>query len=143
MPTPDSPLPPTLERMTNSNAISAAWIDVLASRPEIPFAAKLKVHFACAEITRLCDCGCNSFECSVKEASAVEPLCSPRQSGSFFEAAFSAGLQEPIDFVFFVDGQGCLSGIDIHYGLSNSCPMPSGVVLNKLLYTIPEVGVAL
>ena len=129
--------------MTNSNAISAAWIDVLASRPEIPFAAKLKAHFVCAEITRLCDCGCNSFECSVKEASALEPLCSSGQSGSFFEAAFSACLEEQIDVVFFVDGQGCLSGIDIHYGLSNSGPMPSSVVLDKLLYTIPDVDVGL
>lgn len=129
--------------MTNSNAIVAAWIDVLASRPEIPFAAKLKAHFAYAEITKLCDCGCNSFECSVKEVSVLEPLCSSGQSGSFFEAAFSAGLEEPIDFVFFVDGQGCLSGIDIHYGFSNSGPIPSGVVLDKLLYTIPEAGVAL
>ncbi len=31
-----------------------------------------------------------------------------------FEAAFSAGLEELIDVVFFADVHGCLSGIDIH-----------------------------
>ncbi|WP_306480731.1 hypothetical protein [Limnobacter sp.] len=129
--------------MPNSNAIAAAWIEALASRSEIPFASKLKAHFAGAEITRLCDCGCNSFECSVKEVGAVEPLCSPGRPGSFFEAAFSAGLEEPIDVVFFADKHGYLSGIDIHYGLSNSGPMPSGVVLGSLLYTMPEATVAL
>jgi len=94
-------------------------------------------------ITRLCDCGCNSFDCSIHEPTELQPLCKPGAAGAFFEVAFSAGLPEPIDVVFFADDQGYLAGVDIHYGCSNSRPMPAQVALGSVLFTIPEVSVAL
>ena len=94
-------------------------------------------------ITRLCDCGCNSFDCSIHEPTELQPLCKPGAAGAFFEVAFSAGLPEPIDVVFFADDHGYLAGVDIHYGCSNSRPMPAQVALGSVLFTIPEVSVAL
>jgi hypothetical protein len=123
--------------MPNSNANAAAWVDVLAKRPEIPFSARLKEHFQSAVITRLCDCGCNSFGCSVREPDRLQPLGISGLKGEFFEVAFSSDFDEPIDIVFYCDEQGCLSGIDIHFGVSNSGPMPEKVVLGKVLYTMP------
>ena len=116
---------------------------MLASRHEIPFASKLKEHFQASVITRLCDCGCNSFDCSIREPTNLQPLCSPGSAGAFFEVAFSTGLPEPIDVIFFADNLGYLAGIDIHYGLSNSGPMPERVTLGSVLYTTPEANVAL
>lgn len=128
----------TLERMANSNVIAYTWIETLACREEIPFASKLREQFRASVITRLCDCGCNSFDCSIQQPTQLQPLCSPGAAGAFFEVAFSAGHSEPIDVVFFADNQGYLAGVDIHYGLSNSGPMPEQVTLDTVIYSTPE-----
>jgi len=129
--------------MANSDVIASAWIETLTSREKIPFTSKLREQFQAAVITRLCDCGCNSFCCSIEQLTNLQPLCSPGSPGRFFEAAFSATLPESIDVVFFADKEGFLAGIDIHYGLSNSGSMPEQVALDTVLYTIPEATVAL
>ena len=125
--------------MSNSLEIAHDWIDVLARRPEIPFGELLRQHFAAARVTRLCDCGCNSFDCQIPAEATLQPLMANAKGGVFFEIAFEGEAAEPIDVLFFCDARGYLSGIDINHGLSNSQPMPEHVTLGRALYTIPEV----
>ena len=124
--------------MSNSLKTAHAWIDTLARRPEIPFAGLLRQHFSAARVTRLCDCGCNSFDLETPGESTLQPLVTGAKGGAFFEVAFESEATEPIDVIFFCDARGYLSGIDITHGLSNSQPMPEQVTLGRALYTIPE-----
>ena len=127
----------TLESMGNSLDTAGLWVKALASRPEIPFAKLLDQHFAAAKVTRLCDCGCNSFDCELPAGARLQPLVKGAKGGAFFEIAFESKTAEPIDIIFFCDARGYLSGIDINHGLSNSQAMPGPVPLGRMLYTIP------
>jgi hypothetical protein len=124
--------------MANTAAIAATWVDTLSHRSELPFARLLAQHFARAAITRLCDCGCNSFDCHV-EGSGLAPLLASVGSVSSFEVAFESGFGEPIDVTVRADERGLLAGVDIHLGLSNHVAMPTNVRLGKLLFTTPSL----
>lgn len=125
--------------MPNTLSTAADWIESLSNRPELPFAHLLQAHFSQARITRLCDCGCNSFDCEILEPGELGPLFSSVGEVGSFEAVFESDQHEPVDVVFYTDKQGCLSGLDVHLGLSNHTPMPGAVRLGKLLFTTPEL----
>jgi hypothetical protein len=124
--------------MTNTAAIAATWVDTLSHRSELPFARLLAEHFARASITRLCDCGCNSFDCHVAD-DGLAPLLASVGSVSSFEVAFESDYGEPVDIMVRTDDRGLLSGVDIHLGLSNHDAMPINVRLGKLLFTTPSL----
>lgn len=125
--------------MSNSEATARSWVQVLARRQELPFASELERHFEHARLTRLCDCGCHSFECQVQPSADLPHLFAAIGALRSFEVAFASSADEPVDVVFYADELGLLSGVDVHLGLSNHAPMPKGVVLGPVLYTVPSV----
>lgn len=125
--------------MANTLATAQRWVRELSVRSELPFGEQLGRQFAAARITRFCDCGCNSFECTVPGGTEMPPLFEERGLRSF-EAVFEAAAgEDPIDVVFHADDRGLLAGIDIHLGLSNHAPVPENAALGKLLFTEPAL----
>jgi hypothetical protein len=119
--------------MPNSADAAARWTRYLASRAYVPRAPLLQQHFASGKITRLCDCGCQSFDFTVESSVPLEPLMpASKRGGCALELGYHVlGGAETKDFVelrIFVDARGYLSGIDVEFR-ANSAPMPDQVVL--------------
>jgi hypothetical protein len=119
--------------MSNSSDAAARWTRYLSSRAYVPRAPLIQQHFACGKITRLCDCGCQSFDLAIDAGVPLEPLMpGSGRSGCALELSYHVvGGREGQDFVslsVFVDGRGYLSGLDVDFR-ANSAPMPDDVVL--------------
>jgi hypothetical protein len=96
----------------------------LLMRDEIPFRSALSQYFERAGLSRLCDCGCNSFELEVSEDSDLPPLCSRgQQGGMFFELNFALPDGHVLEFLFFCDRSGKLKGVDVEVS-GNNFPVP-------------------
>lgn len=130
----------TLERMANSHARSREWIDRLASHPAIPIGELIRQHVAAGRITRLCDCGCNSFDLEVPESATIARLADPDPARKghrlVFEIVFDTGLEDPAQLacLFFADSRGYLCSVDITGGWSNHAPVPNVVELGAVSY---------
>ena len=123
--------------MKNTESTSDYWVSYLAGLAEVSFGEELKLHFDAGGISRLCDCGCNSFDISIPDGVSVEPICSPSVvGGKFFELVALTEDDHEIAFLFFADKRGYLSGIDITQGSENHAPLPDNVAITKVLYTI-------
>ena len=118
----------------------SAWVEYLAAHPSVPFRSNLRAHFAAGHITRLCECGCNSFDIEIPDAAVLEPLSAPGRGGMFFELNFESDAQAEVACLFFVDERGYLSGIDVTCGGANHLPMPDRVRLGKVLWVHPSPG---
>lgn len=125
--------------MANTEATAARWVAILSQRMELPFAGELGAHFAHARITRLCDCGCNSFDCTVPPGAELRPLFGTERDLLSFEVVFAGSGEDPIDVVVRADVRGHLAGIDVHLGMSNHAPMPPSATIGQVLYTIPDL----
>jgi hypothetical protein len=121
----------------NSALKAKGWVEFLAAHPSVPFGSKLADHFAAGHITRLCDCGCNSFDLEIPKAAVLEPLCEPGGRGMFFEIQFESDAEAEIACLFFVDERGYLESLDVTCGGSNHAPLPDQVTLGKVLWTHP------
>jgi hypothetical protein len=109
----------------NSFELARRWTSFLASRTDISNSALLLQHFDKGAITRLCDCGCNSYDLVVPADSGLEPLLAPRARGGCglsiaFHLRASPGS---IEFNVFLDGSGYLAGVDVAFN-ANSEPVP-------------------
>jgi hypothetical protein len=133
--------------MANTEEKAREWIDRLAAQPAIPFGSSLRKIFESARLTRLCDCGCNSFDIEVPDAAQIDRLAppAPRRKGSrmVFEIVFESDQDMQIACLFFVDPRGHLCSIDITGGWSNHAPVPECVQLGKVIFTTPEAKHAL
>jgi hypothetical protein len=119
----------------NSPSKAASWVSRLASEPAVPFGNQLQRHFGTAKITRLCQCGCNSFDVEVPASAQLEPLCEPGDGRRmFFEIAFETDLDSAVACLFFADERGYLAGIDITCGAANHGPVPENVSVGKVAY---------
>ena len=119
--------------MSNSPDAAARWTRYLASRSYVPRAPLIQQHFASGKISRLCDCGCQSFDLAIEPDVALEPLMPGSGRGGCALALGYYVLGDPqrratVDVRVFVDARGYLSGIDVDY-CGNSAPMPEHVVL--------------
>jgi hypothetical protein len=116
--------------MANSEEHARRWVSFLAKRPEIRNAGLLLEHFQRGQITRLCDCGCQSFELHTAVTDGLEPLvASATHAGCVFSMAFhTEEAQKTVEFGIFVDPAGYLQGIDVDY-CANSFPMPESPTL--------------
>jgi hypothetical protein len=74
---------------------------------------RLAAHFDAAIITRVCECGCNSFDVQIESAENLLPLTSKGDGGMFFEADFALRDGRQIEVLVFCDGEGKLSGVDV------------------------------
>jgi hypothetical protein len=105
----------------------------ILDREEIPFRAKLIPYFADPKFTRLCDCGCNSFDLLLPEDESLPLLRAPGRYGMFFEVNYELPEKKVLEFLFFADKQGRLSGVDVEVS-GNNFPVPDEPGIGKLVY---------
>lgn len=92
--------------------------------------------FAAARITRLCDCGCNSFDIEVPDAANVEPITEPGSGGCVFNLDFhTSDDAASLSLFVFVDRRGHFSGLDVDY-CGNSFPVPEDIRLLEPPYHV-------
>ena len=75
--------------MMNSDAKARSWLEFLAGEPFVPFGPTLQAHFNAGTITRLCGCGCNSFDLEISQGVTLEPIVPPGRSGKCFRRSTS------------------------------------------------------
>lgn len=119
--------------MTNTETTAATWVAHLAGHPEVHFGPRLKTHFEAGRITRLCTCGCNSFDLLIPATVRLEPLGEPGAPGKVFEIAFASNADAEVTFLIFVDSRGYLSGIDVTCGAANHTTVPDDISLGQML----------
>jgi hypothetical protein len=95
-----------LDHMMNTEAKAAAWVKYLAEHPGVPFGPQLRRHFEAGRITRLCNCGCNSFDFEIPEATVLEPIGTPGRAGMFFEIEFESNADAALACLIFLDARG-------------------------------------
>jgi hypothetical protein len=108
------------------------WLEFLANEPAVPFGSTLRTHFDVSTITRLCECGCNSFD-EIPEAWSWIP---PRRQGDQESSSRSSTnrMRAEVAFLIFVDSRGYLAGIDVTCGDGNHAQMPDDVRLGRVTY---------
>ena len=123
--------------MSNSLSLARAWTEFIAARPEFSSGESLLRQFSAGDITRLCDCGCNSYDISVPHDKGLPPLVPAKEGGGLvFQLEFSAGEQgKTVTLTLFTDREGYLSGLDVDY-CSNSSPMPENPGLSELPFHV-------
>jgi hypothetical protein len=127
--------------MANTKQKAAAWVEFVAKNPAVPFRDQLPQHFSAGHITRLCDCGCNSFELEIPPGTELKPLCAPSSTrGKFFEVAFESDAGAELAFLFFADQRGYLTGIDVTCGGANHAPVPDKIKLGDVYYNRSVAG---
>jgi hypothetical protein len=123
--------------MKNSDAQARAWLEFLAREPCVPFGSALQAHFNAGRITRLCACGCNSFDLEIAQGLALEPISAPGQPGKCFEVVYESGAEAEVAFLVFVDPRGYFSGLDVTCGDGNHASLPDDVQLGRVLHAGP------
>ena len=123
-----------LDRMSNNEAKARAWLEFLAKETAVPFGPTMRAHFDAGKITRLCDCGCNSFDLEIPGGVALVPLAEPGRSGKIFEVVYESSAEAEVAFLIFVDARGYLSSLDVTCGDSNHAPLPDDVQFGTLRY---------
>lgn len=112
--------------MTNNLSIARTWTEFVAARPELKCGELFLQQFKAGEITRLCDCGCNSYEIKLPHGAATTASLIPsgEHGGCVFQLEFQTEeWGKTVSFSIFVDNNGNLSGLDVDY-CGNSFPMP-------------------
>jgi hypothetical protein len=122
--------------MRNTAEIASKWVDFLANRPEFPAGSRFLAAFKAGRISRLCDCGCNSFDVDVPSDSSVEPLTKPGRYGAVFEIDFRTTEENAtLEFVVFVGANGHLAGVNVDY-CANTFPVPEAPCLIEPPYHV-------
>jgi hypothetical protein len=117
--------------MANSAVLSKQWVEFVARRPEFRTGQKLRAAFERSRITRLCMCGCNSFD--LEPLSGSPPIATPSESGkiAFLMELRSSDPEGLAEFMVYVNGQGQFVGMDVHFN-GNCDPMPPALTLDQL-----------
>jgi hypothetical protein len=111
----------------NDAATARHWTEFLANRAEILGGQRLMQQLAAGTITRLCDCGCSSYDLKVPKGAGLQPLLPTKghRGGCVFSMAFNlADRPGTIEFDVFVDSDGFLARVDVACN-ANSAPVPS------------------
>ena len=113
----------------NSEEKARFWTEFMADRKEFPRATLLLEHFNAGTITRICDCGCNSYDIKVPSDFGLTPLLPAKEhgrGGCVLSMAFKLrGGEDRLEFDVFADAHGNLAGIDVACN-ANSAPVPDG-----------------
>jgi hypothetical protein len=125
--------------MSNDATTAGRWTLFVASRSYVPKGERILAHFRRGTITRICDCGCNSYDLTVPAAPDLETLMSPGRAGAILQLGYYIrGYGDPmatVEITVFVNDEGYLSGIDVDF-CGNSSPMPESVELSELPFHI-------
>jgi hypothetical protein len=123
----------------NTDETARRWTEFLASRTEIPGSQRLLDHFNAGTITRICDCGCNSYDIKVPHNPGLTPLLTPRghgRGGCVLSMAFKFSNREgSLEIDLFADSDGYLEGVDVSCN-ANSEPVPDNPQLFEPPYHI-------
>jgi len=122
----------------NDAAVARHWTEFLASRKEIADSKRLLQHFYAGTITRLCDCGCSSYDIKVSRDSGLQPLLTAKghRGGCVLSMAFALRDRAgSVEFDVFLDAEGYLAGVDVACN-SNSEPVPSNPLLVEPPYHV-------
>lgn len=118
--------------MSNAHSLARRWTELIAKRPEFSCGELLLRQFSAGAITRLCDCGCNSYDIAVPRDKDLPPLVEAGERGGFvFQLEFNTN--EPgktVGFTLFVDKDGYLAVLDVDC-CGNSFPMPENPTLSE------------
>jgi hypothetical protein len=111
----------------NDAAAARHWTEFLAGRKEIAGGERLLQQFTAGTITRICGCGCSSFDIKVPRDSGLQPLLPAKghRGGCALSMAFTLSDRTgSVEFDVFLDAEGFLAGVDVACN-SNSEPVPS------------------
>ena len=142
---------PPLELIVNSmsNSLDAAvhWIRFLSSRSYIPSAHLLQQHFASGQVSRLCQCGCQSFDLTIPADAVLEPLVPASDRGGFAldVSYYTLERVEPrrtVSLLVFTDARGFLCTLEVNYQ-GNTSDMPEQVQLEEPPFRISGSFLAL
>jgi hypothetical protein len=116
---------------------AAQWTKFLAARGDVPASALLLEHFNAGTITRICYCGCNSYDLKVRKESGLRPLIPASQRGGcVFSMQFNLSNRPgTVEIDVFVDPDGYLAGIDVACN-ANSEPVPENPQLVEPPYHV-------
>src|ERR1700733_10567069 len=121
----------------NDAATALHWTEFLASRREIAGSERLLQHFKAGTITRICDCGCSSYDMKVPRDSGLQPLLPAKgHGGCVLSMAFNLSDRAgSVEFDVFLDADGYLAGVDVACN-ANSEPVPSNPQLVEPPYHV-------
>lgn len=121
----------------NNTEKAQHWTEFLATRKEFPRSEQLLEHFNAGTITRICDCGCNSYDLLVPKDAKLKPLMTTSQRGGcVLSMAFNISNRlGSIEIDVFVDADGYLAGIDVSCS-ANSEPVPEMPLLVEPPYHV-------
>jgi hypothetical protein len=114
------------------------WTEFMAARPEVASAHQLIEHFNAGILTRICDCGCHSYDLEVSRDAGIKPLPigMKGRGGCVLSLAFRlAERSGTVEFDVFADVDGYLAGIDVSCN-ANSEPMPDSPTLIEPPYHV-------
>jgi hypothetical protein len=125
--------------MGNTHDTAARWTEFVATHAAFPAGERLLQAFRAGTITRLCNCGCNSFDLEVPDG-AAPLLVEPGGSGSVFQMEFEvdepgSGERRSLEFIVFADRRGHFSGLEVDY-CGNSSPVPDELVIHEPPYHV-------
>lgn len=123
-----------LDPMSNSKAKARRWVEFLADQPAAPWGKLLQAHFEVGHITRLCECGCNSFDLEIPAGVSIEPIAELCRPGKIFEIVYESSAAAEVAFLVFVDERGYLSSLDVTCGDGNQAAMPDDMQLGQVIY---------
>ena len=128
--------------MENCPSHIEPWTRMLLGAGGYPAPARLAGQFDAAKITRLCECGCNSFDVEVVGQKRLRPLVLPQgQGGMIFETNLVLDDGRQIALLVFCDKDGNLAGVDVDFE-GNSAPVPSDLVFSSPpvpVYSSPHI----
>jgi|ERR1700690_1047404 len=121
----------------NDAATARHWTEFLASRKEMAGSKQLLQHFTAGTITRICDCGCNSYDLKVPRDSGLLPLLPAKgRGGCVLSMAFKLGDRAgSVEIDVFLDAEGYLAGVDVAFN-ANSEPVPNNPQLVEPPYHV-------
>jgi len=124
--------------MTNSAETAAHWAKFIAERPEFVAGEELLAQFNAGKITRLCECGCNSFNVELEEGRQTAPIAPSSEKGQVVFLAEFQIVQPPgasLEFIVYADAKGNFDGLDVHLN-GNTEPIPDKLVVSEAPYHV-------
>lgn len=119
--------------MTNSADTAAHWTKFIAECPEFVAGEALLAQFSAGKITRLCECGCNSFDMVLEEGRQTAPIVPPSGRGHAVFLAEFPTKQPPgasLEFIVYADAKGNFDGLDVHLN-GNTEPIPEKLAVSE------------
>ena len=122
--------------MSNSEVRALKWANFIAGRKEFEARDRFLAAFKAGRISRICDCGCNSFDIELPEGKQVAPLTTPGSYGAVFEIEFRTDEEDgTMEFVVLANADGHLAAVEVNY-CANSFAVPDEPTLIEPPYHV-------